>query len=46
MKKVIDSSFIYILLYVDDMLVDGSSLTDIERDIVELKSEFDMKDLG
>ncbi|XP_057532923.1 uncharacterized protein LOC130810814 [Amaranthus tricolor] len=46
LKKFEDGSLLYLLLYVDDMLVACSSLLKVE-DLKELlSSEFDMKDLG
>ena len=36
----------YLLLYVDDMLVAGSSKEEIQRIKDDLSSTFDMKDLG
>ena len=40
------SSYIILLLYVDDMLVAGSDMDDIKRLKQQLSKEFDMKDLG
>ncbi|BBH04062.1 Toll-Interleukin-Resistance domain family protein [Prunus dulcis] len=40
------SSYIILLLYVDDMLVAGSDMDDIRRLKQQLSKEFDMKDLG
>ncbi|WVY93468.1 hypothetical protein V8G54_032556 [Vigna mungo] len=40
------SSYVILLLYVDDMLVAGSDMTDIRNLKMQLSKEFDMKDLG
>ncbi|KAK0592660.1 hypothetical protein LWI29_023032 [Acer saccharum] len=44
--KRVKSSFIILLLYVDDMLVVGVDLEEINRLKKKLSSEFEMKDLG
>ncbi|KAM7491962.1 hypothetical protein LguiA_034883 [Lonicera macranthoides] len=44
--KRFQSSYIILLLYVDDMLVAGSDMDEIRRLKKQLSSEFDMKDLG
>ncbi|KAL0411651.1 UNVERIFIED_CONTAM: Retrovirus-related Pol polyprotein from transposon TNT 1-94 [Sesamum latifolium] len=41
-----DGSFIYLLLYVDDMLIASKSRIEIEKLKTQLKREFEMKDLG
>ena len=45
-KSLDDGSFIFLLLYVDDMLISAKNL----HDVLELKAllgkEFDIKDLG
>ena len=41
-----DKSYIYLLLYVDDMLIVARSMIDITRLKQQLNSEFKMKDLG
>nr|GEX22596.1 protein kinase-like domain-containing protein [Tanacetum cinerariifolium] len=46
LKKLQDWSFVYLLLYVDDMLIASQSLDEIEKLKARLKSEFEMKDLG
>ncbi|GJU65558.1 retrovirus-related pol polyprotein from transposon TNT 1-94 [Tanacetum coccineum] len=46
LKKLQDGSFVYLLLYVDDMLIASQSLDEIEKLKTRLKSEFKMKDLG
>lgn len=45
-KKLRDGSFIYLLLYVDDMLIASRNKSEIERLKQKLSSEFEMKDLG
>ena len=40
------SSYIILLLYVDDMLVAGSDMNEIRNLKMQLSKEFDMKDLG
>ena len=45
-SKLDDGSMIYLLLYVDDMLVATKNKTDVARLKELLSSEFDMKDLG
>lgn len=44
--KIIDGSHIYMLLYVDDMLIAAKSKKEITTAKKLLSSEFDMKDLG
>ena len=44
--KRYSSSYIILLLYVDDMLVVGSDMDDIRRLKQQLSKEFDMQDLG
>ena len=44
--KRYNSSYIILLLYVDDMLVVSSDMDDIRRLKHQLSKEFDMKDLG
>ncbi|CAN1807780.1 Retrovirus-related Pol polyprotein from transposon TNT 1-94 [Linum perenne] len=44
--KRFQSSYIILLVYVDDMLVAGSDLDEIRRLKKQLSNEFDMKDLG
>ena len=45
-KKLVDGSLIYLVLYVDDMLVACNNLIEVEKLKRLLASEFDMKDLG
>jgi hypothetical protein len=44
--KRFKSSYIILLLYVDDMLVVGLDMDEIQKLKKQLSSEFDMKDLG
>jgi hypothetical protein len=44
--KFVDGSPIYLLLYVDDMLIAAKSKIDIVNLKAQLSSEFEMKDLG
>nr|AAT44282.1 putative polyprotein [Oryza sativa Japonica Group] len=44
--KVVDGSVIYLLLYVDDMLIAAKDKSEIEKLKAQLSSEFEMKDLG
>ena len=45
-RKLQDGSFIYLLLYVDDMLIASKSQKEIEKLKTQLNREFEMKDLG
>ncbi|KAL5768311.1 hypothetical protein ACOSQ2_015094 [Xanthoceras sorbifolium] len=45
-RKTDDGSFVYLLLYVDDMLIAAKKLSDIDKLKKQLKNEFEMKDLG
>ena len=44
--KLRDRSFIYLLLYVDDILIDSKSQDKTEKLKTHLNQEFEMKDLG
>ena len=44
-RKLNDGSFIYLLLYVDDMLIAAKNLSEIHTLKLQLNSEFEMKDL-
>ena len=44
--KLKDGSFIYLLLYVDDMLIASKNLVEIKKLKAQLSKEFEMKDLG
>ena len=41
-----DGSYIFLLLYVDDMLIATKSMCEVDRLKALLHKEFDMKDLG
>ncbi|KAM1696422.1 hypothetical protein ACFXTN_027951 [Malus domestica] len=45
-RKLQDGTFIYLLLYVDDMLIACKSKVEIERLKTQLSNEFEMNDLG
>lgn len=45
-KKLPNGSFIYLLLYVDDMLIAAKDMFEINRLKAQLSGEFEMKDLG
>ncbi|KAG8480232.1 hypothetical protein CXB51_024818 [Gossypium anomalum] len=45
-KKNSDGSFVYILLYVDDMLIAAKDKREIRKVKAQLSEEFEMKDLG
>lgn len=45
-RKLLDGSFIYLLLYVDDVLIASKSKVEIDRLKAQLRTEFEMKDLG
>ena len=44
--KLIDDHVIYLVLYVDDMLLIGNDRKGIQDVKTQLSSKFDMKDLG
>jgi len=44
--KLLDDSFIYLLLYVDDMLIASKSKVEIDKLKAQLRTEFEMKELG
>ncbi|KAE8732640.1 hypothetical protein F3Y22_tig00001818pilonHSYRG00042 [Hibiscus syriacus] len=46
LQKLKDGSFIYLLLYVDDMLIASKSQKEIDKLKDQLNQEFEMKDLG
>ena len=46
MKKLKDGGYVYLLLYVDDMLLVAREMTEITKVKEMLAKEFDMKDLG
>ncbi|KAL1540760.1 Retrovirus-related Pol polyprotein from transposon TNT 1-94 [Salvia divinorum] len=45
-NKADDGSMIYLVLYVDDMLIAAKSKSEIQKLKANLNAEFDMKDLG
>jgi hypothetical protein len=45
-SKKVDNHFIYVVLYVDDMLLVGNNMDVIKEVKSKLSSKFDMKDLG
>ena len=46
MRSLDDDSFIFLLLYVNDMLITSNHLCDVNELKSLLSKEFDMKDLG
>ena len=46
MKSLDDGSFIFQLLYVDDMLIAAKSMSEVNKLKILLSREFDMKDLS
>jgi hypothetical protein len=46
LRRLQDGSYIYLLLYVDDMLIATKSQAEIDRLKAQLTKEFEMKDLG
>ncbi|KAM2793311.1 hypothetical protein PS2_004857 [Malus domestica] len=45
-KNFQDGSFIYLLIYVDDLLIASKNVEEIEKLKKQMKNEFEMKDLG
>lgn len=45
-KKLNDSNFIYLLLYVDDMLIACKRKVEVDNLKKQLSKEFEMKELG
>src|SRR5581483_8939494 len=45
-KKCDDGSMVYLLIYVDDMLIAAKDMKEIQVIKDQLNAEFDMKDLG
>jgi hypothetical protein len=45
-SKQVGNHFIYVVLYVDDMLLVGNNMDAIKEVKSQLSSKFDMKDLG
>ena len=46
MKSLDDNSSIFLLLYVDDMLIAAKSMSEVKKLKILLSIEFDMKDLS
>jgi hypothetical protein len=46
LRRLRDRSYIYLLLYVDDMLIASKSHVEINKLKAQLSKEFEMKDLG
>ena len=46
MKQISSGERIYLMLYVDDMLIAAKSMREIHKLKESLKSEFEMNDLG
>nr|GFC97034.1 retrovirus-related Pol polyprotein from transposon TNT 1-94 [Tanacetum cinerariifolium] len=46
LKRLQDGSFVYLLLYLDEMLIASQSLDDIEKLKTLLKSKLEMKNLS
>ena len=46
LKKIKEGDYVYLLLYVDDMLLVAKRMADIKKVKEMLSKEFDMKDLG
>ena len=46
LRKLQDGYFIYLFLYVDDMLIASKNSEEIEKLKARLNKEFEMKDLG
>ena len=44
-KELFDGYFIYLLLYVDNMLIDNKNMVEISRLKVQFWGEFEIKDL-
>jgi len=45
-RKLPNGEYIYLLLYVDDMLIASTNRSSIDKLKVRLSSEFEMRDLG
>ena len=45
-RKLHDGNFIYLLLYIDDMLIASKSIVKIDKLKAQLSKEFETKDLG
>jgi hypothetical protein len=45
-KKLSGGTYVYLLIYVDDMLIASSDITEIRKLKAQMQKEFEMKDLG
>ena len=45
-KQLPNGSFMYLPIYVDDMLIAGKDISEIKKIKAQLSGEFEMKDLG
>lgn len=45
LKELLDISFVYLLLHVDNMLITAEEKVEVQK-INDLRSDFDVKDLG
>ena len=45
-KKLSGGTYVYLLIYVDDMLIASSDITEITKLKGQMQKEFEMKDLG
>lgn len=45
-RRLLDGSCVYLLLYVDDMLIIAKSMSEINNLKAQLRNEFEIKDLG
>jgi hypothetical protein len=45
-RQLLDGSFVYLLLYVDDMLIAAKNMLEIKKLKSLLSDEFEIKDLG
>jgi len=45
-KKLLDGTYVYLLLYVDDMLIASKSISEINKLKTLLNNEFEMKNFG
>ena len=46
MKSLDDGSYIFLLLYLDNMLIAANSMSEVNKLKILLSKEFDIKDLG
>jgi len=45
-RKLNDGSFVYLPLYIDDMLIAAKDISKVDKLKAQLKQEFEMKDSG